>query len=400
MRFLRGSLVASIGLVIWLGAIASAGASDKTPSPILIGLNADMSASLALGGEALRRGAIIAIDEINKAGGVLGRPLDLLVRDHRGKSDRGVDNINALATFKDLVAVMGGIHPSAVSAELEAIQQNSLLYLEPWATSRDILNSDRTSSFVFGVAAGDEYAGAFLVDAAFERGYRHLALVVWESAWGQSNRIAMRAALEALGSAPTSAVSLGKATSSVTDQLEAARLAGADVVMLVAPPHGAAMTVRDMASLPPARRLPVIAHLGFIPNDFHQDIEDHLSAVDLTFLQTFSFLDPPFPDRAERVLSGYCTQFDVCDAPDSVVAPGATAHAYDLVHLLARAIDGAGTTERDQVRQALSTLKRHDGLVRRYEPPFTDDNRDAMGREDLWLAAYDRNGVIVPLNLP
>ena len=74
---------------------------------VLIGLDADMSASSAIGGEAIRRGAAIAIDEVNRAGGVLGRPLELVVRDHRGNPDRGVDNINDFAVMDDLVAVLG-----------------------------------------------------------------------------------------------------------------------------------------------------------------------------------------------------------------------------------------------------------------------------------------------------
>jgi len=400
MRFLRRRLLAPICLAASFVISTPPEAAEPASPPILIGLNADMSASLALGGEAIRRGAVIAIDEINRAGGVLGRPLDLVVRDHRGNRDRGVNNIHALAAVKDLVAVMGGIHPSAVGAELEAINRHRLLYLEPWANGADAVDNDPASNFVFRVSALDDRMGEFLIAAALERGYRHLAFVFWKSAWGRSNGAALRAALKAHGREPAAIEWVNQETETIADRLETIRLAGADVVMLIAPPDGAEMMVHDMAARPPSERLPIIAHWGFTASGFHQQIQDDLGGVDLTFLQTFSFLDPPFPDRAEKVLDGYCTHFDLCDGPVSVVAPGATAHAYDLVHLLARAINGAGSTERHQVRQALETLKRHDGLVRRYEPPFTPGHHDAPGLESLRLAAYDKNGVIVPLDLP
>ena len=48
--------------------------------PIIIGLDADMSAVAKEGGIAIQRGAEIAIDEINKQGGVLNRPLKLMVK--------------------------------------------------------------------------------------------------------------------------------------------------------------------------------------------------------------------------------------------------------------------------------------------------------------------------------
>ena len=400
MFFLQRQLLAALGLAAHFITPTPTEAAERTPTPIVIGLNADMSASLALGGEALRRGAVIAIDEINRAGGVLGRPLDLVVRDHRGNQDRGVDNIHALAEVKDLVAIMGGIHASSVDAELNAIKRHSLLYLEPWATDTHLVESSQATPFVVGVSARDEQAGEFLVKAALERGYQNLAFVFWDSTWGRSNGAALSAALATQGKEPATIAWIDQETESVFEELEAIRLASGDVVMLIAPPDGAALLVRDMAARPPKERFPIIAHWGFTGNDFHRHIQDDLAGVDLTFLQTFSFLDPPFPDRAEQVLDGYCAHFDVCDGPVSVVAPDATAHAYDLVHLLARAIEGAGTTEPDQVRQALETIKSYDGLVRRYDPPFAPDHTVTPVLESLRLAAYDKNGVIVPLALP
>lgn len=67
--------------------------------PILIGLDADITAQRA--GEAIRRGIVLAIDEINGAGSVLGRRLELVVRDYRGNPARGIDNIEELATLDD-----------------------------------------------------------------------------------------------------------------------------------------------------------------------------------------------------------------------------------------------------------------------------------------------------------
>ena len=75
---------------------------------LLVCLDADMSASSAQAGEAIRRGAALAIKEINAAGGVLGRPLELLIRDHRGNPDRGVDNLDEFAGMTDVIAVIGG----------------------------------------------------------------------------------------------------------------------------------------------------------------------------------------------------------------------------------------------------------------------------------------------------
>ena len=56
------------------------------------------------------QGIVLAIEEINKGGGVLGRPLKLVAKDHRGNPARGIDNMTDFANMHDLVAVVGGIH--------------------------------------------------------------------------------------------------------------------------------------------------------------------------------------------------------------------------------------------------------------------------------------------------
>ena len=61
------------------GAETQSAAVDPEADPIAIGLDADMSKGAAQSGEAIRRGLVLAIEEINARGGVLGRPLSLVV---------------------------------------------------------------------------------------------------------------------------------------------------------------------------------------------------------------------------------------------------------------------------------------------------------------------------------
>ncbi len=68
-----------------------------------------------------------------------------------------------------------------------------------------------------------------------------------------------------------------------------------------------------------------------------------------------------------------------------------------LVHLLHRAIEQAGTIDRDQVRRALETLGPHRGLVRSYEPAFTPKRHDALDVDDFGLFRFSEGGAIVPM---
>src|SRR5262245_45861684 len=72
-------------------AVASAFATTaRAADPVKIGLSAAFSGPNAAAGQAMQRGADLAMAEINAAGGVLGRQLSLVIRDNEHKLDRGV----------------------------------------------------------------------------------------------------------------------------------------------------------------------------------------------------------------------------------------------------------------------------------------------------------------------
>ncbi|EKE17602.1 MAG: ABC-type branched-chain amino acid transport system, periplasmic component, partial [uncultured bacterium] len=80
-------------------------------------------------------------------------------------------------------------------------------------------------------------------------------------------------------------------------------------------------------------------------------------------------------------------QFGTKSERDIISAVG-VAHAYDLTHLLAKAIDKAGSTDRPAIRNALEKLGSHQGAVRRYAQPFTADRHEALDPKDVFMAYY------------
>lgn len=375
-------------------------ASPAERRPLVIGLDADMSKGAAQGGEAIRRGIILAIEEINAAGGVLGRPLELVLKDHRGTPARGVDNIEDFAAIDGLVAVVGGVHTPVALAELDAIHRHEIIYLGPWAAGTPIVDNAHDPNFVFRVSVRDESAGGYLVDAARRRGFRRLGLLLWRTGWGRSNETAIRGALEGIGSEPAAIQWFNSGQTDMSREIEALATAGADVVILVANPVDGRAAIRGIADLPEHRRLPVISHWGITGGDFHDQMSDTIAEVDLSFLQTYSFFDPTFPAKADAVYAAYCGRFGGCQSRADIVSPVGTAHAYDLVHILARAIEQAGSPDRRAVRDSLEMLGPYDGLVRRYDPPFTPARHDALDTSDYSICRYAEGGAIVPIVVP
>lgn len=394
--FAREKVWRALARGLFAVSLATGGIAEAAGPPVRIGLDADMSGESAQSGDAIRRGATVAIAEINAAGGVLGRPLELIVLDHRGIPSRGLDNIEIFSTMTGLVGIIGGVHTPVAVHELEALHKYRIVYLGAWASGTQLVDNGYNPNYVFRAALRDSLAGGFLVDTALKAGYRNPALLLMETGWGRSNEKAMTTALHTRGLKPTATEWFRWGAKSLVPQIERIIRAGADVIIMVAGAREGPVAVRDIAARPAAQRLPIISHSGIAGSEFVTDTGPALNDVNLRFLQTYSFIDPPFPDRAKRFLATYRKLFPDDAGPEKIQSPPGVAHAYDLVHLLARAIEKAGTIDRAAVRDALERLGRHEGLVRNYDPPFTPDRHDALTAEDFFLARFGKNGVIVP----
>ncbi|MEM8668698.1 MAG: ABC transporter substrate-binding protein [Planctomycetota bacterium] len=362
---------------------------------IVIGIDADMSSASAHSGESIRRGVMVAVDEINESGGLFGRPLEIVVRDHRGNPARGIDNINELACIDNLVAIVGGIHTPVALEELDAIHDNEVIYLGPWAAGTPLTSNGRNPNFVFRVSVRDEYAGEFLVSAALDRDLDKIGLLLERTGWGRSNHTAMTQALNSRGLKPIAVEWFHWGEPHLANQVNALLDAGCETVLLVCNPLEGVAAVQAMAEIPSARRVPIVSHWGLTGGKLPELAANSLRKVDLVFLQTYSFINPPRPERAAEVLERYQKLFPECASAREVFAPVGTAHAYELVHMLAAAVRSCGSLDRQEVRRSLEAIQDFDGLIRHYERPFQPELHDALTIDDFHLARFDEEGVIV-----
>ena len=136
---------------------------------------------------------------------------------------------------------------------------------------------------------------------------------------------------------------------------------------------------------------PVVSHWGISGGRFPELAGP--TAGDAHFIQTFSFFGKLNP-AGERVLAALKTKYGV-KGPEDVFAPVGVANAYDALNLLALAVEQAGSTDADKVREALENLKApYEGLIKTYNKPFSPENHDALGPDDYIMVRYDGNKVV------
>ncbi len=387
--------VVAVAVACWLVGSSAALAADKPP--VLIGLDAEFGHKTSTSAQAVRQGMEIAIDEVNRAGGVLGgRMLELVVTDNRSIPARGVDNFRELAAKPDLVGVFGGKFSPVVMEWLPVAHELALPMFAAWSSADPITDHSYKPSYSFRLSLKDTWAAPVLLRfAREERGAQRVGVLLPNTSWGRSNHTAITRSAGGFGVGIVGERWYNWGDKSLVELYQELRHAGAQAILLVANESEGSVLIREMAALPANQRLPVVAHWGVTGGAFSEMVGDALAEVDLSVVQTYSFIGADSP-AAKRVLAALKARYGVPGA-EAVKSPVGVAHAYDLTHLLARAINKAGSTDRRRIRDALERLGPYDGLVKRYERPFTADRHDALSPAEAFMARYNANDVLLPI---
>ncbi|MBL8470673.1 MAG: ABC transporter substrate-binding protein [Rhodocyclaceae bacterium] len=388
-RFAR--IIAACCVWLWLGAQAA----DKPP--VLIGLDAEFGVADSLSGQAVEQGLRIAMAQINAAGGVLGgRPLQLEVRDHAGLPARGIRNLREFANLPDLVAVFGARFSPVIIEEMPVIKETQTLFMATWSSADPIVENGMEPNYVFRLSLFDKIIMARMMqEAADLRAYR-VGLLLSNTGWGRS----AQAAAESWAAAHPEvkivhATWANRRDTTMAPQYRALLDAGAQVVVAVINDDLGAILIRELAALPRDQRRTVLSHWGVTGGDFAKQAGPALNKVDFRIIQSFSF----FRAKSDVARGFFATARTLYgwNAPDDIAAPVGVAHAFDLMHILARAIDLAGSTDRAQVRDALERVRDYHGLVKFYERPFAPRRHEALDASDILMTRIRDDGVIVPL---
>jgi branched-chain amino acid transport system substrate-binding protein len=391
----RRRMLAAAAVLATLPA-ASIPARAAAPSPVLLGIDGEFGLDNSTSAQAIELGMRAALAEINAAGGVLhGRPLSLVIKDNRSIPARGIRNIREFAAMPDLVAVFGGRFSPVVIEELPALRDTRTLFMAPWSSADVIVDNGMQPNYVFRLSLRDALAMPKLLRAAQRRGLRRIGLLLTNTSWGRSNAQAAARALPALPGLKIVGTSwYNWRDTSLVDNYRHLQAAGAQAIVLVANDDEAAILVREVAALPQEQRLPLLSHWGVTGGEFAAQAGPALQQVDLSVIQTFSFFRAD-PARVRRFLDS-AAQVSKVRRIEDIKSPVGAAHAYDLTHILALAIDRAGSTDRKAVRDALEHLGTYRGLVQTYAPPFTPARHEALDPDTLLLARFRADGVLVP----
>lgn len=378
-RRLFGALMAGTALVLAAPAMAQQG-------DIKIGYNADQSASGAaeLGLSGLY-GFQAAIEDINAAGGVLGRKLVGVVRDDAASPPKSIQNMNELIDNEKVAAVVGPTNSGNALAWLHIPQQKKVPVISHVATATDITAryAKDAQNYIFRVSMVDREQLALLSAYAVKASKdKKIGIIADTTGYGQAATRDLQEILTLHGLTPVGIEKFGPKDTDMTSQLAKLKAAGADMIISGSLADATAQVLKSMEKM-----------------DYYPGL-----------LSTWGSINSPLiniagPKLAEKTIFAASTTEDANDKAKALhkrlvakhpnmPAFVSAAQGYDAVMLIAAAIRQANATDGDKVQQALESLGSVPGIIKTYNKPFSKTQHEALGVADFHLAQWKDGRVV------
>ncbi|MBP2169410.1 branched-chain amino acid transport system substrate-binding protein [Erwinia toletana] len=373
----------------WLSAIAvtfcaALSFNAFAAEPIKVGLVAALSGQSAKSGEALTRGLTIAINEINAAGGVKGRPLALVRRDDESNPGKGMLAARELIQREKVALLFGGLDTPVSLAIVPLTNQLKTPFMGIWAAGTGITHNGAKENYAFRVSAVDELVDEALVNYGISKiGMKKPGMILVNNPWGESNEKGFRAALARRQMAIAGAERIEDSDVDLVPQLTRLKNAGADALLMVGNVGPSAQVVKSLHKM--GWQVPVVSHWGPAGGRFSELAGPGADRV--TFIQTFLFTDHNSAN-GERVLAELKKQYPQIKTLADVTPAVGIANAYDAMHLAALAMEKADSLDGNAIRDGFYQIGSYDGLIKQYQHPFTPQQHDALGPDDYVFAHF------------
>ncbi len=377
-------------MILAAAAVLFAG-SAMAADPIKVGLSGPFTGGSSSMGVSMRDGVKLAANEINKAGGVLGRQILLIERDDEAKNELGVQIAQELINKENVAATLGFINTGVSLAAQRFYQEAEIPVFNNVATgsivARQFLPPEHKANYIFRNAANDTIQSAMITEEAIKRqGFKKPAILADSTNYGQLGKTDLTAAHTKLGVAPVASEKFNVGDTDMTSQLLRAKEAGADCILTYAIGPELAQIANGMAKL--GWKVPMIGSWTLSMASFI----DTAGANGDGALMPQTFIQMPTTPKRKAFIEAYQKAYGV----DRIASPVSAAQGYDSVYLLAAAIKQAGSTDGRKIREALENLnEKVEGVVTIYDKPFSATDHEAI-TQNIPVFGQVKNGRVVP----
>lgn len=350
--------------MLGVATLPFASASAHAAEPITLGWVGPLSApGNYSSGQEMRWAVELGVDQINKAGGVLGRQLKVIYEDTKGQPAEGSAAAVRLITRDNVSAIFGEFHSSVALAEIEVAHQ----YGVPWIGT-DVWSDEITAKQypeVFRLAPSNSLIYVKVADWIAERGFKNVATIAENTDFGQGGAKVVVDTLKKRG-VPDTRVTIDLNQQDFTPAL--LRLMNQtpkpDLLQMVVAGQAQYQIVKQACQLgiAPTAATAMIGSSGLLQKDVWEvdgECANHLLIVNVARPKA------QWNEKAKTFVKDFQQRYK---RPPTGVAM----EAFDTLGVVVAAIEKAGSADHKAIIKGLETVK-YTGINATYSFPTTKD---------------------------
>ena len=320
--------------------------------PIKIGVINMLTGPFAEGGSFQVNGLQLALEDVNKAGGILGHPVELRTEDNASTNPGTVLAFSKLFTDPAIKAIVGPIASTQIQAASPAIAKAGIPTM---IGGTDPSLTRVNNKWVFRARPNDLYSSKVIADF----GVNTLKLKKWAivhatDAFGQGGAKALTEALQALGVTPILDQGYTSNTQDFAPIVLAIKKSGAEVL-------GTYMTVPADQAIFAKQLRQLGVNIQWVGSPTTAAVTTrNLAGEALYGSYAVADFNAEANEAAREFTKRYRERFGIY--PDNFAS-----WSYDALHILALAMNNANSTEPEAVRKAILAIKGYQGLEGTYE---------------------------------
>jgi branched-chain amino acid transport system substrate-binding protein len=320
------------------------GTSGSDTGPIKVGVYADLSGQTSSFGQSTVNGIKMAADEINKAGGVGGRQIELIIEDDQGRPEQAATVVTKLISQNQVNAVLGEVASSNSLAAAPKAQAAKVPMITPSSTNPKVT---QVGDYIFRVCFIDPFQGEVMAKFAANtlKAKRAAILLDVNSDYSRGLGQFFEENFVKLGGQIVERQSYTQTDRDFKGQLTSIRSANPEVIFV--PGYYGQVGVIAKQAKELGIKAPLLGGDGW---DAPQLFQLGGSSLNGSYMANHYSVDDPSP-ATQKFVSEYKGRYNGT-APDAIGAL-----AYDAMKVLADAIQRAGTTDGQKLRDAIAQTK-------------------------------------------
>jgi branched-chain amino acid transport system substrate-binding protein len=337
------------------------GCRKQSGDVIKVGEFASLTGKEATFGISSHEGTLLAVEELNSGGGVLGKKIELITEDDLSKPGEAATVVNKLIARDGVVAILGEVASSRSLEAAPICQENKIPMISPSSTNPKVTE---TGEFIFRVCFTDILQGRILATfAAKTLGAKKVALFTdVKSDYSKGLARYFKDSFIGSGGQVAAELDFNGGDKDFKAQLTAIKSSNPDAVFIPGYYTDVALICIQAKQL--GVTVPIFGGDGWESEDL---VKIGKEAVEGTYFSTHCAADSP-GDTVKKFVEAYRKRFQG-KSPDAMAMLG-----YDSAMILADAMKRAGGTDGDKVRAALAATKDFGGVSGRIT---IDAKRDA-----------------------